>query len=114
VGIEGRIRARVIGALKEGKVQHEMLNGQVNSCDLFQSGQVSAEEVIEFLKPSRGLRFKEVPHPTIHDIKTIIFQPNVSRGGLPVSWYVKCHCLLKDDDEIWFVGVYSTLKRKTP
>jgi len=122
VGVEGRIRAQVglrvrlklIEALKQGGVQHEMLGGQVNNCDLFQSGQVSAEEAIEFLKPSRGLRLKEISHPSIPDIKTIIFQTNVSQGGLPVSWYVKCYCLPKDDGEIWFMGVYLTVKRKVP
>lgn len=110
--VELRIRLRLIEVLKQGRVQHEMLNGQISNCDLFQSGQVSPEEVIEFLKPSRGLRVKEFPHPTIPEIKTIVFKSNVSRGGLPVSWYVKCHCLPKDGDEIWFVGVYSTLKGK--
>lgn len=91
-----------------------MLNGQVNSCDLFQSGQVSVEEVLEFFKPSRGLRYEEKPHPSIPDIKTITFKTNVSQGGLPVSWYVKCYCLPKGEDEAWFVGVYSMLKRKVP
>lgn len=112
MGDKGEIRARIIAALKNGMVQHELRDGQVNGCDLFQSGQVSVEEVIEFFKPKRGLRYEEMSHSSIPNLKAMIFRTNVARGGLPVSWYVRCYCLPKDDKEIWFVGVYSTLKRK--
>lgn len=91
-----------------------MLDGKVNNCDLLQSGQVSTQEVLEFLKPSRGLKYEEAPHISIPDIKTMSFRTNVARGGLPVNWYVKCYCLPKNEEEVWFVGVYSTLKRKAP
>ncbi|MDB5037558.1 MAG: hypothetical protein JWQ35_1086 [Bacteriovoracaceae bacterium] len=112
--IESKVRLRLIAALKNGKVQHEMLEGQVNSCDLLQSGAVSAREVIEFLKPSRGLKYEEVPHPFLSDVKTMIFKTNAACGGLPVSWYVKCYCLFKNREEVWFIGVHSASKRKVP
>jgi hypothetical protein len=113
-GVESKIRLRLIEALKQGRVQHEMLDGQINTCDLLQSGQVSVEEVIEFLKPSRGLRYEEKDHTSISGLKISLFRTNAARGGLPVSWYIKCYCLPKSEEEIWFVGVYSMLKRKGP
>jgi len=116
VGNKGETRARLIKALKDGRVQHEMPSGKIIEEDLFQSGQVSAKEVIEFLRPSRGLRYEEVPHSSIAGLKSKIFRSNLGQGGLPVSWYVKCYCLSDDpsgsQEEVWFVSVYASSERK--
>lgn len=108
------MRARLIAALKNGRIQSEMLNGCVDARDLLQSGQVSKEEVLEFLKLSRSVQYEETAHSFIPDIKTMIFRSHPTRGSFPVGWYVKCYCLPSEDEEIWFVSVYSTSERKTP
>lgn len=103
----------MIAALRNGRVQHEMSENVVSGRDLLQSGQVHVEEVIEFLKPERGLHCKRATHPVLPDVQVVTFRSNVSRGGFPVSWYVKCYCLFEDDKESWFLSVYSTSERKT-
>lgn len=108
------MRARLVEALKSGRIQHETLDEMVTGRDLLQSGQVSVEEVIEFLKPSRGLKLEEIPHSLLPDVRTFIFRSQVARGGLPVSWYVKCYCLPESGEELWFVSVYSNSERKEP
>lgn len=112
MGNEGRIRTRIIEALQEGRVQHEMLTERVSKNELLQSGQVGVQEVLEFLKPSRGLRFETRPHPVFPKISTYIFRSDPTNGGLPVTWYVKCYCLSEAEEENWFVGVHLTPERK--
>ncbi|PIR22897.1 MAG: hypothetical protein COV44_05525 [Deltaproteobacteria bacterium CG11_big_fil_rev_8_21_14_0_20_45_16] len=89
-----------------------MSENLISGRDLLQTGQVNVEEVIEFLKPECGLHCKRARHPILPKIQTATFRSDVSRGGLPVSWYVKCYCLFEGEEESWFVSVYSTLERK--
>lgn len=105
-------RLRVIEALKKGRTQHEMLKDEVSKIDLLKSGQVTAVEVIEFLNPRRGLTCKTVPHTTLPEITTYEYRSCPKQGGLPVSWYVKCYCLVDGRDEkkeeLWFVNVFAS------
>jgi len=104
---ERGIRSRVIKALRQGKVQHEAIDGGVNEDDLLQSGQVSAEEVIDFLKLTRGMEHEEMIHPKMPHVRMNIFRSNIEAGGLNFDWYVKCYCLSEIVKEVWFVSVHS-------
>ncbi len=105
-------RGRVIEALKKGRTQHEMLKDEITKIDLLKSGQVTAIEVIEFLNPKRGVECRAVPHATLPEIITYEYRSCPKQGGLPVSWYVKCYCLIDERDEkkqeTWFVNVFAS------
>jgi hypothetical protein len=105
------IRSKVLLALKEGNIQHELRAGKIEEKNLLLSGQMTNAEVEILLKSTRGTEFTESPHHLAPDITVYIFKPSIRSASNPLSgrWYVKCYFL---EPDVWFISVHRSLNER--
>ena len=101
------IRSKVLLALKEGNIQHELRSGKVEVKNLLLSGQMTTAEVELLLKSTRGTEFTKSPHHLVPDITVYVFKPSIRSATHTLSgrWYVKCYFL---EPDVWFISVHRS------
>lgn len=106
MGFKG-IRSKVLLALKEGNIQHELRSGKIEEKNLLLSGPMTTTEVEVLLKSTRGTEFTESPHHLVPDVTVYIFKPSIRSAANPLSgrWYVKCYFL---EPDVWFISVHRS------
>ena len=94
------VRTSVIEKLKSGDIQHEA-RGSIDVKNLMSTGQVSTDEVIEYLKVCRGDQYSTMKHKDDNSVDVHVFKPVVEK----VEWYIKCYVL---EPDVWFISVHES------
>jgi len=89
------IKQKVIKCIQMNLVQHET---RTNSKNLYASGELSDEDVIDILKSCRGDCYEKQRHHFL-DVDIHIMKPKGRYDGLYVKFY-----LIEPD--VWFVSVH--------
>ena len=96
------IRKAAILALQEGAVQAEE-RADLEEKNLLKTGVVTAEEVIDLLKKTRGNQYETSKHHQEASIDVHICKPTVGA----VAWYIKFYFI---DPECFFISVHRSGK----
>ena len=98
------VRRRAIEALKSGDFEHEARNA-IDEKNLFFTGEVSADYVIELLNRCRGTQHSSAPHHWDASIEIHVFKPVVMNSGNETRWYIKLYLI---DVTAWFISVHRS------
>ena len=102
------IRKRAIDAIRLGRVQHESRN-EVDEKNLFLTGEVTSEQVIQMLNACKGGQYHSSPHHAVKNVEVHVFKPETTleKGSPKEKWYVKLYLL---DPDVWFISVHRSEK----
>lgn len=82
------IKHEVISCLEQGNVSHEQRNN-IEIKNLLATGDITAKEVINILKQSRGNEHQNSPHHYDSNIKVHIIKTSYSGVEWYIKWYFK-------------------------
>jgi hypothetical protein len=94
-------RTALIRALLAGDYQHEAREALAEK-NLLAVGDVTAAEVIAFLRSTRGSQYSSASHDWDRDTIVHVFWPVVSGQ----RWYVKAYFLAEADGTAVFISVH--------
>ncbi len=91
------IRKKAIECLTSGRIQHETdRSGNIKEKNLFVTGQIKVEEVIELINKTKGSEFETSKHHLLKDLDVHVFKPS--------GWYIKCYFI---EPDIFFISVHK-------